>query len=216
MKFVNPYSIWKFVVLMTAVEYIGYVLSQIYGAKSGIILSGAIGGLVSSTAVTAAMAKKSLQSPQDIPAMVVATLLANSIMFVRVLIIVAFIYPQILSQIYIPALGMFGVFAVSIGLCISRIHTAATPSDIAPSESPFQILPAIKFALFIVFIKFLSGFLQLWGIQELYYILAVVSGLADVDVPTLEFATRALDGIFLPAFAGGLILVSVMSNNMMK
>lgn len=32
MKFFNPYSIWKFVVLMTAVEYAGYIFSKVMGA----------------------------------------------------------------------------------------------------------------------------------------------------------------------------------------
>ena len=55
--FFNPYSIWFFVVIMSAVSYVGYILTKALGAGKGIILSGALGGLVSSTAVTSAMAE---------------------------------------------------------------------------------------------------------------------------------------------------------------
>lgn len=40
--FFNPYSIWFFVVVMSAVSYAGYILSKMLGANRGIILSGAL------------------------------------------------------------------------------------------------------------------------------------------------------------------------------
>lgn len=40
--FFNPYSIWQFVVVMSGVSYVGYILSKIYGASKGIIFSGVI------------------------------------------------------------------------------------------------------------------------------------------------------------------------------
>ena len=57
--FLNPYGVWFFVVVISAVGYIGYVLSKVIGEKNSIIASGAIGGLISSTAVTASMTEKS-------------------------------------------------------------------------------------------------------------------------------------------------------------
>lgn len=41
--FFNPYGIWLFVVVMTGVEYIGFIFSKLIGTKGGIIASGAIG-----------------------------------------------------------------------------------------------------------------------------------------------------------------------------
>ena len=31
MDFINPYSIWFFVVIMAGVEYVGYILSKVFG-----------------------------------------------------------------------------------------------------------------------------------------------------------------------------------------
>jgi len=50
--FFNPYSIWLFVVIMSGVSYLWYVLTKFVGSNSSIILSSLLGGMVSSTATT--------------------------------------------------------------------------------------------------------------------------------------------------------------------
>lgn len=95
---------------MTAVEYAGYLLSKMVGSSAGIIASGAIGGLVSSTATTAAMSKKSIEDVRNMDSYILGTLVANSIMFIRVLVITALIAPGILATILFPALMMLLVF----------------------------------------------------------------------------------------------------------
>lgn len=107
--FFNPYSIWFFVVVMSAVSYAGYILSKMLGANRGIIFSGALGGLVSSTAVTSAMAEKSHKNEKDatiLYATVIATVAAGSIMFFRVLGIVMLFNPILLSTLFFPIFTM--------------------------------------------------------------------------------------------------------------
>jgi len=88
--FFNPYSTWFFVVIMSGVSYLGYVLTKFVGSNSSIILSSMLGGLVSSTATTASMTQKSKEDTKNINSYVVGTLLASCIMFVRVFAIVLF------------------------------------------------------------------------------------------------------------------------------
>ena len=52
----NPRQIWLFVVLVSLIGYVGYVVIRILGAERGLSLTGILGGLVSSTAVTSSMA----------------------------------------------------------------------------------------------------------------------------------------------------------------
>lgn len=106
-KFFNPHSIWLFVVVMTGVEYAGFFLGKMLGNRGGIIASGAVGGLISSTATTVAMTRKSKQHPEHRNSYVVATLLASSIMFLRVVIVAWYMFPSILSPILIPGGAMF-------------------------------------------------------------------------------------------------------------
>lgn len=105
--FFNPYSIWFFVVIMSAVSYLGYIFTKALGSDRGIILSGALGGLASSTAVTSAMAEKSRQEEKAfLYPTVIATIAACSIMLFRVLGIVTLFNPLLLGTLLFPLLAM--------------------------------------------------------------------------------------------------------------
>lgn len=106
MRFFNPFSVWFFVVIMAGVEYVGYILSKTMGSNGGVVLSGAIGGLVSSTATTAAMTNKSVSHPENRNAYVAATLVASTIMCLRVILLSSFFNPKLLSTIAFPASAM--------------------------------------------------------------------------------------------------------------
>lgn len=106
MHFFNPFGIWLFVVIMAGVEYIGYILSKVLGNRGGVIASGAIGGMISSTATTAAMTHKSTQHPEHRNAYIIATLIASTIMCIRVIAISGFYSNAILEVVTIPALCM--------------------------------------------------------------------------------------------------------------
>ena len=138
--FFNPYGIWFFVVVMSAVSYAGYVLSKMLGSDRGVILSGALGGLVSSTAVTSAMAAKSVTSEKSPYPTIIATVAANSIMFVRVLGIVALFNPILLGTLLFP-IGSMILTSVLLLWWVwqkSKIHTTDTIIT-EKQESPFQI-----------------------------------------------------------------------------
>jgi len=100
--FFNPYSIWLFVVIMSGVSYLWYVLTKFVGSNSSIILSSLLGGMVSSTATTASMTQKSKEDPKNINSYVIGTLLASCIMFVRVFAVVLFFSASLFGAIIIP------------------------------------------------------------------------------------------------------------------
>ncbi|USN58417.1 MAG: DUF4010 domain-containing protein [Candidatus Peribacteria bacterium] len=109
LQFLNPHGIWFFVVAMSAIGYIGYIFTKILGKKSGVIISSVLGGLVSSTAVTAAMAEKSRRYTLNNSLYVLGTLIASCIMFLRVIFIIILFNVALLTDIAVPSLMMFGV-----------------------------------------------------------------------------------------------------------
>ncbi len=148
MHFFNPFSVWFFVVIMVGVEYVGYTLSKVLGDKGGIIASGAVGGLISSTATTAAMTNKSNAHPGNRYAYASATLIASCIMFVRVIIISGFYSPTILDTIIIPASVMFVTLVGSAYYFyhLSKRERIVRTEEKTTYQSPFQIVPALQFA----------------------------------------------------------------------
>ncbi len=240
--FFNPYGIWFFVVIMSAVSYAGYVLSKMFGSDKGVILSGALGGLVSSTAVTSAMAEKSLTSEKSPYPTVIATVAANSIMFVRVLGIVALFNPVLLGTLLLPIGSMI---LASVGLLWwiwQKSQEHQTEGIITEKqESPFRIGPALKFAGLVVLIKFFSTFALVY--QDLFsallaqvtqsvplltgalhhfpiYLVSLFSGLADVDAITQQMTELSRPSDTLEPLstlaATTAIIIAVITNTAVK
>ncbi len=62
---INLRQIWLFVIMVSLIGYVGYILIRILGAERGLSLTGILGGLVSSTAVTSSMAAEVEGEPAD-------------------------------------------------------------------------------------------------------------------------------------------------------
>lgn len=222
--FFNPYGIWFFVVIMAGVEYAGFILSRVIGSKWGIMASGAIGGLISSTATTVAMTKKSTEHPENRNSYIVGTLVASCIMFIRVIVVAGIIYPTILTSIWIPATVMFvGLSGTALYYYLQSRKEPTAPVDENEEkeyESPFQLWPAIQFAGLIVIIKFLSivgkAMENIIPPEVSNYGLAIISGLADVDAINMTYSGNAKAGLISTVIAATTILIAVMSNNVVK
>ena len=221
--FFNPYSIWFFVVVMSGVSYLGYILTKFFWKNSSIMLSSLLWGMVSSTATTASMTQKSKEDPKHVNSYVIGTLLASCIMFLRVFIIVLFFSPSLFSAIIIPGWIMFVAFLLATAyfyiksLNEKNIKSSSEDENI---RSPFRIAPALKFAGVIVIIKFISGvwiiYKDIWGEWIFYSALGIISGLADVDAITQTMAVDSGRGLITFSIAASTILLAVMSNNFIK
>ncbi|PID83859.1 hypothetical protein CSB09_03995 [Candidatus Gracilibacteria bacterium] len=223
MNFINPFKIWFFVVVMAGIEFVGYILSKILGDRGGAVISGAVGGIISSTAVTAAMTNRSLDKSGNTYAYVAATLVASTIMALRVVLVAGFYNPKLLPIISIPA----GVMLISLGVMtfIYYKKDAKTPTIKHVKiddqyDSPFELGPAIQFALIIVAIKFAAGvgliYQEFIPLKIFYYTLALVSGLADVDAINMDMSEKSLDGTVPLMVAATTILIATLSNNTVK
>ena len=120
-----------------------------------------IGGIISSTATTVAMTRKSKEYPGNRYAYIVATLIASCIMVIRVVILASIIAPEIFGYMIFPAAGMLLALVSMTSYFFFRskkIPREAHPDEHASHEheSPFQLGGAIKFAGVILFIKFAS------------------------------------------------------------
>lgn len=224
MAFINPYGIWFFVVAMSAIWFLWYIFTKIVGQKGWVMISSALGWLISSTAVTAAMAEKSKRYKTNNSIYVLGTLIASCIMFLRVILIIVLFNAALLVDISIPSLVMFFTLLSAVWYFYykSRQEKSITSEvDIEKKvESPFQITPALKFAWFIIIIKFISWiwilYKEVWGEWIFYYILWIISGLADVDAITQTLAVESWDGNVQAKVAVFAILIAVMSNNLVK
>jgi uncharacterized membrane protein (DUF4010 family) len=212
----NPYKIWLMIVLICGIGYVGYFLIRLFGSRKGIGLAAVLGGLVSSTAVTMTMAQRSKEGKNTAsPNMLVfGTIIANTVMFVRVAVAV-FIVNSVLLKELLPALAaMAFVGFVSAGIIWFSSNKADSEAKVE-HKSPFSMTHALKFGAFFAIVLFLLKAAQIYFGNTGTYIASLLSGFIDVDAVTLSMATIAGTGIS-ESVAATAIILAVMSNTIIK
>jgi uncharacterized membrane protein (DUF4010 family) len=212
----NPFKIWLMVVFICALSTTGYVLIKLIGAKKGIGLTGAIGGLVSSTAVTSALSESSKKSKWHYT-FAFGVVIAWMIMFVRVI----FVTMILNKEVFFSTVMTLGLMALASAACGLYLYYQRTPQGkkaetTVAFKSPFALLPALKVGGFFVLVLFISKLLQaLLGSSGLY-IASILAGLADVDAITISMVTLASTGEINTSVAVTSITLAVISNSITK
>jgi uncharacterized membrane protein (DUF4010 family) len=208
----NPRHIWQVVVLVSAVGFIGYFLTKKLGSKAGLWLSGLLGGIVSSTAVSIAMGRIAQHSPGRSVQAAQATILASSIMYLRILALVWFIKPEFASHIWWQLVLLS---AVGLALSIYRRNGApeADSSDVRKLQNPFELKPAIIFASLFVVLSVATALVERIYGQTGLMALAALVGVTDIDPFILSLVNQS--AILQQLMVTG-ILVSMMSNTIVK
>lgn len=201
----NPYRIWLMVVLSSGISYVGYILTKIFGPERGIKMIGVFGGIASSTAVTSVMANKSKET-QSISPLVFATVVASSIMFIRVLFLISVINPILCTKLVIP-FGTMSFVGILSSLTILK-RNSKSDGEIKLS-SPFRLTPALKFGLFFTITLFASRLANLYlGTTGLYFA-SLFSGLVDIDAIVLSITTMVGTGLNYETAVISIFLASV-------
>ncbi|MFZ3149441.1 MAG: MgtC/SapB family protein [Methanothrix sp.] len=208
----NPRQIWLFVVLVSLIGYAGYVAIRLLGAERGLALTGILGGLVSSTAVTSSMAAEVKESPKILPSAVFATAIASCTMFPRILFIVLLVNRDLFFAL-LPHLLLMTLVGSSLAYLLVR-KNAQQGKDVKVKD-PFRIIPALKFGAFFAFVLIISKLANVYFGDAGLYAAGIVSGLADVDAIVLTMASLAKSTV-VPAVAVTTITLAAITNTLVK
>jgi uncharacterized membrane protein (DUF4010 family) len=210
----NPYKIWLMVVFISGISFLGYVLVKIVGSRQGIGLTGFLGGLVSSTAVTLSFSQRSQRQCGLAKPFALAIMVSWTVMFSRVVVEVAALNPTLLGVLWMP-MAASAAAGLAYGVYLYFSQRTDEPGEVQVSN-PFELGPAIKFGLIYAVILLASNAAQLYLGNTGLYLSSILSGLADVDAITLSVAelSRA-GGLELSAGARAIVLAA-MSNTVVK
>ena len=211
----NPYKIWLMVVFISGISFLGYVLVKVVGSRQGIGLTGLLGGLVSSTAVTLSFAQRSQREAELAKPFALAITVAWTVMFARVIVEVAALNGALLRVLWLP---MAASAAVGLAYCVYLYLAQHTDKEGEVAFSnPFELGPAVKFGLIYALILLISKAAQTYLGDTGLYLSSIVAGLADVDAITLSVAelSRTAGGLTLNTAARAIVLAA-MSNTAVK
>lgn len=210
----NPHLIWVMTVLIAAVGFAGYVAIRTMGERHGIMLAGLVGGLASSTATTLSLARFS-RLPGGNPAIPAAGILMSfAVMYLRVPAVAFVLAPGLGLSLAVPALASALVSTAGAALLLRRAGRGGSgaPLQIANPLDHWQIL---KFGALIAAVSVAATILSETVGEQGTFALAFVSGLADVDAPTVSLASMAGGSLTREAAATGIAL-AVLANMLSK
>lgn len=212
----NPRELWLVVVLVTGFSFAGYIASKRFGATRGTLATAAIGGIYSSTAVTAALSRR-LRTGEEPPAVVAAGIaLASALMFVRALILTG-----ILAASALPSLALAIIPAAVVALLASAVllrrAVGETPAGGGSVDvrNPFELLPAIGFAALVALLAVLTRWAEATYGDTGVATLLVITGGFDVDAAIVTLG--GLPAGTLDPWRSGLVLAGpVLINTLVK
>jgi uncharacterized membrane protein (DUF4010 family) len=214
LEVIRPQRIWLIVVLVSGIGLTGYVAAKLLGARKGIALTGLLGGLASSTAVTASMAQRSHEAERLAPQFVLAVVLASTVMFPRTVIEVLLIDRPLAIGIALPMLGA-ALFGVVVSGYLWMRNEEAKPED-TRFLNPFSLKPAVKFGLlFAAMLVVVRLAEERYGEAGLY-VVAAIGGLIDTRPVALSVAELVHLGKIDLGDGIPLVMIAALANTLLK
>jgi uncharacterized membrane protein (DUF4010 family) len=210
---VRPRELWALVLFFSGLAFAGFVARRIVGTGHGYLVTGLLGGLVSSTNVTLTFARLSRTERATDRALAFGAVAANAVLFPRVLVVTAILnaslVPLLVWHLALPAL-LAGLLAV-LG---TRSLPVTSESDV-PNSNPLQLARALQMAvLFQAVLMAVELARDTWG-QSGVLTSAALLGLTDVDALTVSMA-RGVAQTSSASVAANAIAVGILANTSMK
>ena len=212
---IRPRMIWTVVVILSGINFAGYLARRAWGSAKGTLLTGALGGLVSSTAVTLAFARRSREEPDDEVALAAGTVAASTVLLPRVIAVTAVLNPSFMPN---AARWLAPMFAGTLAVCLAvawwsrERETREPPAD---TTNPLQLGTALKMAL-----AFQAVLIALEYARDRFGEIGVLggaalAGLTDMDALTMSMSRLAAAGEPRDIAAAAL-LIGVLANTALK
>ncbi len=210
---VRPRTLWALVLLFSGLSFAGYIARRLVGPDQGYLVTGLLGGLVSSTNVTLTFARTSRTDRRMDRALAFGAVGANAMLYPRVLVATAFLNPALviplLPYLIPPALVAALVAAVGVHRSPSTTSPEGSPRNPLALTAALQMAAVFQTVLMVVYAA-----RQVWGTSGVFASAAVL-GLTDVDALTLSLA-RDVAHTVSPAVAAMAIAIGVLTNTGMK
>jgi uncharacterized membrane protein (DUF4010 family) len=210
----NPKEIWKVVIIISAIDFIGYFLLRWKGAKS-LVLVGFFGGLVSSTAVTYnfSILSKKLEKKEIL---ILGIIIAWIIMNLRIMILVGIFNINLLTLIFPGFLIIIVVQLAFVKKYYKYLNSQIEEENANQFQEAFSILNILQFAFIYATVVFLIKALKYYyGLIGMYFI-SFISGVIDVDAITISASNLTKSGSIELIFGAAIILLAVLSNTIFK
>jgi uncharacterized membrane protein (DUF4010 family) len=200
------------VVLVTGMSLGGYLAYKLLGTGTSTLLGGLLGGLISSTATTVSYSKRA--GAKSVRSIVAVIMLATGVMYARVIAEMWIAAPGAVWSLVWPIVIMAGAtLAISLVIWFTVMRT---PIDLAEQENPTELKAALIFAILYAGVLLLVAWARDMVGESGTYIVAAVSGVADMDAITLSTSRLVQNEQLDPSTAWRAVVIGSISNMAFK
>ncbi len=189
---IQPRALWIVVLLFSGLNFIGYLARKTIGTAKGYPVIGALGGLVSSTAVTFSFSRQSRKDPDSSGPLAIGTVAACTVLIPRILVATLILNPRLLSSAAIALAPIFMAGGILLLLAWRSLRRATPAEGAPPPRNPLQLKSALQMAIGFQIVLLFLGFANQFG-QTGVLASAAVLGLTDLDALTLGMNRLAED-----------------------
>lgn len=210
---VRPRELWLLVLFFSGLSFAGYLARRVAGPGHGYLVTGLLGGLVSSTNVTFTFARTSRVDLSMDRALAFGAVGANAMLYPRVLVATAVLNQAVVAPLlpYLIPPALVAALAAAAG----ARRSPPTGAPEVPQRNPLQLAGALQMAvLFQAVLMAVHLARSLWGSSGVFTSAAVL-GLTDVDALTISMA-REVAPTASAAVAATAIAIGVLANTAMK
>ena len=211
----NPFEIWLMVVLIVGISMAGYVAFVLFGSRRGSVVSGVLGGLISSTATTVSYSRRTRDEPERAGSAALVVVLASVVVFGRVMVEIGVVAPESLGELAPPLAAMMGIMA-GVALVLAVSASGTDEAEVRDRRPPSDLKAAVVFGALYAAVLLGVALARAHLGEGALYAVAAVSGLTDVDAITLSSAQMVRTGGLEPSMGWRLILVGTLSNLVFK
>lgn len=219
----TPYRIWLATVIVSGISYLSYLVKRYIFPNSGVVVSGLIGGLYSSTATITILGRKCKHAnTEHLQEYATAMFMAVGMMFLRLMIIIAIFNAEAFRMMVFPMTALM-IVSIGIGFLIRRGNrenrnipkTVEEEEEVEIEDNPLEFKVALIFAFLYIVFTAVTYFTLTWVGTKGLTLLSFVSGASDIT----PFVLNLLEGHYTSISLGVLTascLIATLSNNIMK
>jgi uncharacterized membrane protein (DUF4010 family) len=180
LEVLNPHTIWLFVVFISGIGFVGYILIKLVGPGKGIWLTGLLGGLASSTALTLNLAGRSRENEDYAGNFTLGIVLSWAVMYVRLYLICVVLVPELAKPLALPLL-LPAVPALLYALYLKVKENMDHKAKTSTFNNPFNLLPAIKFGIVFTAVMFVANAARVYLGSGALLACSFLGGAAEMD-----------------------------------
>lgn len=212
---INLREVGLVVLLTSGLNFAGYIMMRIFGKEYGILLTGIVGGIISSTMVTWIFSKKSKEQPLLSSNCTSAIMAAATVMVLRILAWVFVFNKSLFKLLLIPG-GIIFLTSLATMLYFHYRQAKVKDHDVEmPLGNPLNLRTALFFAALYTSILFIINLSSEHLGSSGIYLTTLIASIADVNAITISLTKFAGDTLSFNTALNAIILAT-LGNTVIK